>query len=123
MTERVSAHLITQGTYLVRVDASLDARTGRELDHALGRVRAEGAREVVVDLTDVAHAHAAGIEALVRAGRRAVRDDALVTVACADPNVWRILDLVGASRTLVLADGVGEAFAMVAQRSPAAVAA
>jgi hypothetical protein len=54
MKRGVSTHVAADGTYVVRLDAAFDAPTARVLDRALRKLIARGAREIVVDLVEIA---------------------------------------------------------------------
>ena len=117
--EDVMSHLITTGTYLVSVGGELVGEPGASVGLEVTRLVDEGVREVVLDLGDVTFVDSAAIAAIVEAGKRARRAGAVVTVVSDDPNVRRVLELVGVGRMLPLADTVTAAFAAVATRSQA----
>jgi anti-anti-sigma regulatory factor len=112
----IRADLITEGTYLVRVSGSLVDASAEPLNDALAGVLALEPQEVVVDATEASQAHGATLDVLSRAGRRAAASGGILTVACTDDHVFRLLEFAGADGGLALADGVGEAFAEVAAR-------
>lgn len=113
------SHLITTGTYLVSVGGELVGDPGASVGLEVTRLVDEGAREVVLDLGDVTFVDSTAIAAILEAGKRARRAGGIVTVVSDDPNVRRVLELVGLGRMLPLADTVTAAFAAVATRASA----
>lgn len=117
---RVMSHLITEGTYLVSVGGELVGEPATAIGREVERLVEDRAREVVVDLGDATFVDASAVAALVEAGKRARRANAVVTVVCDDDHVRRVLDLVGMRRVLAIEDSVTSAFAAVAARADAA---
>ncbi len=114
---QVAAYLITDHTYLVRFAGELVESSVRALSMILCRLVDEGAREIVVDLTDVTTVDSTALEHLVAIGRKASSARAAITVACADHNVVRLFELVGLKRLLSVQPTVTDAFTQVATRA------
>ncbi len=117
MSKHITIHFITDRTYFVIFAGELVEASAPELVSELGRLLADGAREVVLDLIDVTVVDSSALRALLDVGRRARPAGARITIASGDPKLARMLELVGLQRLYEVESNVTDAFARVAERS------
>ncbi len=116
-TGELTTYLITDRTHLVGYAGELVEPSARALAVEVRRLIDDGAREIVADLIDVTSVDSVALRALVDVGRYAGRMGTLLTVACDDPDVVRVLDLVGLRSLYAIEASVTDAFARVAARA------
>ncbi len=117
------AYLITDRTYLVSFAGDLVESSAPQLERELDRLLEAGARDVVVDLSDVMWVESSALEQLVAFGRRALRAGTAIALACGDKNVVRVFELIGMRRLAAIEPTVTDAFARIAKRGDALPAA
>ena len=98
-------------TAIVRLPAEIDLTIADALREALLAVLNQGARGLVADMTATTFCDSAGINALVRAARRAAAGDATMRIAVTAPPVLRIFNLVGIDRLIDIHPSVAAALA------------
>lgn len=76
-----------------------------------------GALGLVVDLTAATFLDSAGVNALVRASRRASATGATLRLAVSAPPLLRVLNLVGVDQLIEVHPSVGEAVASLPDRA------
>lgn len=89
---------------LVRVTGEVDVSNASELRDAVDAAIAEGALAVEVDLSGVAYIDSTGIGVLVGASRRAEEAGCKLSVANPQPNVRRVLGLLGVEKELKIGE-------------------
>lgn len=87
-------------TVVVRVPAEIDLTNADAVREALLAALNQGARALIVDMTDTTFCDSAGITAVVRAARRAAATGATIRLAVSAPSVLRVLNLVGIDRLI-----------------------
>jgi anti-sigma B factor antagonist len=87
-------------TAVVRLPAEIDLTIADALREALLAVLNQGALGLIADMTATTFCDSAGINALVRAARRAAAGDATMRIAVTAPPVLRIFNLVGIDRLI-----------------------
>jgi anti-anti-sigma factor len=90
----VSAHPNPAGALVLTVSGELDAATRDQVTNATAR-SANGARECVIDLSEVTFIDASGISGLLGCRRHLHHPDATVTLIGARKQVERVLRLAG----------------------------
>ncbi len=94
---------------LLRPAGELDAYTVAQFREALGELAEEN--RVVIDLSDVPFMDSAGLGALIGGIRRIREAGGRITVACARPNLMRLLHTTGFDRIVPVEEAVDEAVA------------
>ena len=79
---------------VVAVRGELDFDEAPALEQVLAELRAEGEREVVVDLSELMFIDSSGISVLVGAARAVSADRGMLVVASPTPHVQRVFDIV-----------------------------
>jgi anti-sigma B factor antagonist len=85
----------TAGTHVIAVDGELDLSAAPELRDAIGAAIGRGATTVVVDLNEVTFIDSTAIGVLLAARQRLLRSGGSLEVVCTEPNVVRVLEIVG----------------------------
>ncbi|MGH3210074.1 MAG: STAS domain-containing protein [Trebonia sp.] len=98
-------------TALVTAAGEIDLTNAESLRDALLTALNTGALGLVVDLTATTFLDSAGVNALVRASRRAAGTEATLRLAVTAPAVRRVLDLVGIDQLIEVYPDVTEALA------------
>lgn len=96
---------------IVRLPAEIDLTIADNLREALLSVLNQGATGLVADMTATTFCDSAGINALVRAGRRADANGATMRVATSAAAVLRVFTLVGLDRLIEIHPSVDAALA------------
>jgi anti-anti-sigma factor len=76
----------------------------------------EGSRQLVVDLSDVSFMDSSGVRALLLARRRLDREGDFWAVVCPDPDIRRVLDLLGVADVLNVVSSRAEALRRESRR-------
>jgi anti-anti-sigma factor len=98
-------------TAVVTVAGEIDLTNAESLREALLTALDAGALALVADLTAATFLDSAGVNALVRASRRAATTEATLRLAVTAPAVRRVLDLVGVDQLVEVHPSVTEAVA------------
>ncbi len=85
---------------LVHLSGELDLSTAAELTAVLDGLAADGARRLLLDLTDLTFCDSTGIAAFVRADNRAADDGGWLRVTGATGRVRRVLQVTGLDEVL-----------------------
>jgi len=96
---------------VVTVAGEIDLTNAESLREALLTALDAGALALVADLTAATFLDSAGVNALVRAARRAAATEATLRLAVTAPAVRRVLDLVGVDQLIEVHASVTEAVA------------
>ncbi len=88
----------TEHVTVVVLRGEIDAHTAPRFDEAVSQSFEEGARAIVVDLSEVSFIDAAGLGVAVRAARR--RDPGAVVLACPHKGIVRVFRICGLDRLL-----------------------
>ena len=96
---------------MITVAGEIDLTNAESLRDALLSALNTGARGLVVDMTATSFLDSAGVNALVRASRRAAAAEAALRLVVTAPAVRRVLDLVGIDRLIEVYPSVTEAVA------------
>jgi anti-sigma B factor antagonist len=94
---------------VLAVGGELDLATAPAFRQAATNAVAEGARQVVVDLSGCDHIDSIGVGLLLGLSKRVRTVDGSLVVVCADPRLVRVLDLTELSRILPVVDRLEEA--------------
>lgn len=84
------------GVPLVEVSGEIDHASSEPFERSISAVLAEDDRIVLIDVSEVTYLDSGGISVLVTAVRR-VRHSGWVGVVGANPNVKRLIEIVGLS--------------------------
>ncbi|MBY8874694.1 STAS domain-containing protein [Micromonospora sp. PLK6-60] len=83
------------GTARLRLAGELDMSTAPELNAAIDRLAAEGARQLLIDLSELTFCDSTGIAAFVRGDNLAAADGGWLRVTGATGRVHRVLQVTG----------------------------
>jgi anti-sigma B factor antagonist len=95
------------GTCRIQVSGEIDMATVQPLDQLLTAATSDGARHVVVDLSQVAFLDSNGIQLLVLADRRMQRRDGRLEIVVRDPHMFRVFVVTGLDRRLNIVRSTG----------------
>jgi anti-sigma B factor antagonist len=87
------------GTFIVSAYGDVDLVTAAELETELLETVHDGARRVVVDLTETTFFDSSGVHAVVRCGELLQSSGVQFGVVCANPRIKRILEITGIDHT------------------------
>ena len=90
------------GETLVRAVGEFDVNTAPELREELARLASEGARNIVVDLTDVSFVDSTALSVLVSALKRLRQVDGDLELASPNPSVRRVFEITGLTRLFTI---------------------
>jgi anti-sigma B factor antagonist len=86
-------------TRVVVLRGELDVATIPSLDKALGAVRVDGARKVLLDLSEVTFIDSTGLMRLLTALRELERRGGRMVLACSNPTVLRLFEVTHTNET------------------------
>lgn len=91
----VDVERLDGGTYVVGVEGELDAYSAPRLEQALGRVLADDATGVVVDLSRCSFIDSTGLRVLVGTSKRLISSVRPLVLVSSDRNLERLLEVTG----------------------------
>lgn len=94
-----------------QLSGRLDAGSAPSVDSELGAVVTEGARKMVVDLSDVEYVSSAGLRALLTSAKKMQQADGKLVLAAASPQVHAVLEMAGFASIIPVFDTVSQACA------------
>jgi anti-anti-sigma factor len=97
------------GVRVVAPHGEIDLRNAPELQAAIDELIDDGFRQLVVDLSGVSFIDSSGVRALLVARRRLDRTGDFWAVTCRNPNMRRVLELLGVADNLNVASSRLEA--------------
>lgn len=98
-------------TAVVAVQGDFDLRSAGDVRNALVQLVEDGARRLVVDLTETTFLDSTALGALVSALKRARANDGDIELACTDRSIVRVFQITGLDRVFRLHDTLAAAFA------------
>lgn len=101
---------------VVAVRGELDFDEAPALETVLAELRAEGEREIVVDLSELMFIDSSGISVLVGAARAATAEQGTLVVAAPTPHVQRVFDIVSLSELVAVEPGLEGALQRIGWR-------
>jgi anti-anti-sigma factor len=104
------------GVRVVFLRGELDFDGAPELGRLLEEFRAEGERDVVVELSELTFIDSSGISVLVGAARAAAAEQGMLVVAAATAHVQRVFDIVNISELVAVEPGLDGALRQIARR-------
>lgn len=107
------------GTVVIGLAGELDLASAPELEKAIDRATASGARLVIVDLRRFEFVDSTGISLLVVAHQSALESEHRFAVIKGLPQVDRLLTLTGLDQRLTLLDRLEELVVLRSQPEPA----
>jgi len=115
----VGTTIVADATVVVAVHGEVDPVTAPELEQALAAA-AQGARDLIVDLSGTTFFDSSGIHALMRVGSRATAEGIRLSLVCGPSCVCRVLEIAGVDALYEVHSTIGGATraAESAQRSP-----
>jgi anti-sigma B factor antagonist len=111
---RVDTAPLDEGAYLVDLAGEVDLHTAPQLKEALHAVIDDGARFVVVDLTDTTFIDSTTLGVLLGGLKRLTPEDGSVVLVCGNPNIRKIFEITLLDRVFTIVDTRDEAVAAVA---------
>ena len=107
----LEATSLGEETALVAVRGSVDLTSAPDLRNRLAELIDDGARCIVVDLTDTDFLDSTGLGALVSALKRLRMKDGEIRVVCAPGHVRKVFEITSLDRVFGMHDTVEEATA------------
>jgi anti-sigma B factor antagonist len=100
--------------YVIALSGEVDLYSCPEFKEELLRVIADGARHVVVDLTATTFIDSTALGVLLRGVERLrEKSDGRLSVACTDPNIYKVFEVTGLDRIFSVYSSREEALAQV----------
>ncbi|MDX6569418.1 MAG: hypothetical protein QOH15_1996, partial [Gaiellales bacterium] len=104
------------GVRVVALRGELDYDGAPGLGRLLEEFRAEGERDVLVDLSELTFIDSSGISVLVGAARAATAEQGTLVVAAPTPHVQRVFDIVSLSELVAVEPGLEGALQRIGWR-------
>jgi anti-sigma B factor antagonist len=101
---------------VVALRGELDFDKAPDLGRVLDELRADGEREVVIDLSELTFIDSSGISVLVGAARSAAAEKGTLVVAGPTPPVRRVFDIVSLSQLVAIEPGLESALQRIGWR-------
>jgi anti-sigma B factor antagonist len=96
----IATQRLTNGTWVVAASGDVDLHTAPELERALAAGLAEGATQLVVDLSGAPFVDSTALHVLLRAARQLDCPTGGLIVVVPDANVRRVFEITGFDRRL-----------------------
>ena len=100
---------------VVSLRGELDFEEAPSVSRVLDELRIDGARGVVVDLSDLTFIDSSGISVLVAAGRAAASSGGMLVVAAPGSHVRRVFEIVNLSELVPVDAGLDDALQRIAR--------
>src|ERR1700745_1593686 len=94
----IKTEQLTPEAYVISLTGEIDLYTAPEFKQQLLEVIGEGARFVVVDLTQTPSIDSTTLGVLVGGLRRLRTNDGRLAIVCSDPNITKIFEITGLDR-------------------------
>jgi anti-sigma B factor antagonist len=94
----ISSRRLADGTFVVAAGGEVDLYRAPELERALAGPLAEGATQLVVDLSEATFVDSTALHVLLRAARQLDREAGELIVVVPDPNVRKVFEITGVGR-------------------------
>jgi anti-sigma B factor antagonist len=92
--------MVEEDSYVVAVGGELDMGAAPALRATIDRILEDGARTLVVDLSEVTFIDSTSIGVLMSALHRLKATGGSIELVCTEPNVLRVFEVVGLDRQL-----------------------
>ena len=104
------------GVKIVALRGELDFDESPAFAQVLGELRADGEREIVIDLAGLTFIDSSGISVLVAAARASEEDRGALVVIAPTPHVKRVFEIVSLSELVAVEPGLEGALLQIARR-------
>lgn len=94
----ISSRRLTNGTWVVAASGEVDLYTAPELERALAGPLAEGATQLVVDLSEATFVDSTALHVFLGAARQLDREAGELIVVVPDPNIRKVFEITGVGR-------------------------
>jgi anti-sigma B factor antagonist len=94
----INTEQLGEGAYVISLAGEVDLYTAPEFKQQLLEVIAQGAREVVVDLTETTFIDSTTLGVLVGGVKRLREHEGRLAIVCSDPNITKIFEITGLDR-------------------------
>jgi anti-sigma B factor antagonist len=94
----ISSRRLADGTFVVAAGGEVDLYRAPEFERALAGPLAEGATQLVVDLSEATFVDSTALHVLLRAARQLDREAGELIVVVPDPNVRKVFEITGVGR-------------------------
>jgi len=107
----LSSEKLTDGAdYVVSLDGEVDLYTAPELKQELHRLVGEGAKRIVIDMTQTTFIDSTTLGVLLSVVKRVRPEGGAVVLVCPDRNVKRIFEITLLDRVFTIVDTREEAY-------------
>ncbi len=100
----IKTEQLAENVYAISLTGEIDLYTAPEFKQQLLEVIGEGARFVVVDLTQTTFIDSTTLGVLVGGLRRLRTNDGRLAIVCSDPNITKIFEITGLDRVFALSE-------------------
>jgi anti-sigma B factor antagonist len=94
----ISSRRLADGTFVVAAGGEVDLYRAPELERALAGPLAEGATQLVVDLSEATFVDSTALHVFLRTARQLDREAGELIVVVPDPNVRKVFEITGVGR-------------------------
>jgi anti-sigma B factor antagonist len=116
----ITTEQLGEGRYVIALAGEVDLYTAPEFKQQLLDVISQGARDVIVDLTDTTFIDSTTLGVLVGGVKRLRPNDGRLTLVCSDRNITKIFEITGLDRVFTIHATRAEAIEATAEGSPTA---
>jgi anti-sigma B factor antagonist len=113
MTFDINTEPLSDHAFVVSLAGEVDLYVAPELKQQLLDVLERGAKQVIVDLTDVTFVDSTTLGVLIGVVRRLRANDGQLSVVVSDPNVAKTFELTGLDRVFAIAPTREQAIAQL----------
>jgi anti-sigma B factor antagonist len=114
----VTTEELGEGRFVISLAGEVDLYTAPEFKQQLLDVVSQGARDVIVDLTDTTFIDSTTLGVLVGGVKRLRPNDGRLTLVCSDRNITKIFEITGLDRVFTIHATRAEAIEATSESSP-----
>jgi anti-sigma B factor antagonist len=112
---KVEVERAPSGQHVFRVNGELDHATAPDLRDPLNEAIENGARSILIDLTDCTFIDSTGLSVIVHSRSRVVEEhNGRLELCCPDPQIKRLLEITGIEEAFGIFATVDDALASLA---------
>jgi anti-sigma B factor antagonist len=98
----VNTEMLSDGQYVISLTGEVDLYTAPEFKQQLLEVIDQGARDVIVDLSNTTFIDSTTLGVLVGGVKRLRTNDGQLSLVCSDRNITKIFEITGLDRVFAI---------------------
>jgi len=114
----INTEQLDEKRYVISLAGEVDLYTAPEFKQQLLEVIAQGAREVIVDLTNTTFIDSTTLGVLVGGVKRLRPNDGQLSLVCSDRNITKIFEITGLDRVFTIHTTREEAIDAISESRP-----